>query len=315
MRTEIKFAEKAYNDLGLDSYNHNMLADNFYNDKFVGYLASEFLNVESGIYRFITDEKGEKPFAIRTLDSQDTDMIKGSISVIPLKTNYKGITIIKTSVDNYKITIVEFVMKGEVVVDINRVQTIEYSILDPMGFTVEGFEDAVNDTIEQAITTGIIKVNVNGNNYIYTVDKYAYNPMRRIATKLFVNTNGSLCSSSKESGIMEISNNTPDKWKAPGKVHSNGIYRVYYYTRHDSSYKFVRGVRLEYVKESDLTNDIEIYSSMYDNLSLFKLNNNEEVVGAIMGKKYILLYKMNGKIHSLALSYNEQKHIKSIKEL
>lgn len=314
MRTEIKFADKSYRNNECVHYNHNMLADNFYNDKFVGYLASEFLDVENGIYRFITDEKGNKPFAIRTLDSQDNDMIEGSVSVIPLKDKYKGITIIKKSNDDYNITIVEFETNG-VVIDIKKVQEFTYNILNPMGFTIEGFTEDINDVIEHAITTGIAKINVKDKNYLYTVDKYAYNPMRRIMTKLFVNVNGSLCSTGKDIGIMEISNNTPDKWKAKGKVHSNGIYRVYYYTRHDSSYKFVRGVRLDYVKVSDLTNDIDIYSSMYEKLSVFKLNNNEEVVGAVMGKKYILLYKMNGRIQSLTLDYADHKHIKSIREI
>ncbi len=312
MTQDIKFSEADYLEESMQYYTTAMMERNFHHGSFKGFIAAEYLNIKDGIYRFIMDEKGKKPFAIRTLDSPDVTMTNNVISVIPIKGGYIGVTIIKQD-DVYTIGVNTF--NGEAtkisvrVVDI-KTTTEEMLPLLELDF-LEDIIDGNYMTAFRAIVDGINKLgNEPTPNHLYTIDKYAYNPMRRISTRLFVNMNGSLCTAESTEGIFEISNNTPDKWNGD-EVYDTGIYRVYYYPRHSSHYKFVRGVRLKYLTREDLDKNLNIFESMYDNLRVFTLKNGDEVLGAVMGNKYIILYEMNGTPHSLTLTPNEYRLIVS----
>lgn len=310
---KFNFYTLGYRDKSIEFIDdHIHLEDNLFKGETVGFIGAEFLDIKRGVYRFITDEKGLKPFTIRTLDSPDKSISENVISVVPIKNNYIGVTIIKSD-DKYVITTVEFTVYDKNTIGSTKLSRDEYTSKTlPLFYLEMDKNDVVKSNLTNSIISGVKKLELEETlNLLYTVDKYSYNPMRRITTRLFININGSLCTMKTDDGIMEISNNTPDKWKEKDVPYESGIYRVYYYTKHNTNYKFVRGVRLPYLTRKDVEGRLNIFSSMYENLVIFTTIHGEEILGAVMGNKYIILYEMNGSPHSIKLEPNEHKIIKS----
>ncbi len=302
---KFNFYTQAYSDKEIVNYTNLMFEENIHNDKFIGYIGAEFIDLDNGIYRYITDEEGKRPFAIRTLNAPDNSLSKNVISVIPIKDNYNLVSIIKDD--------------KEVIVNVRKVHVNNDNITIGENTQYVNHNGLMSEfdnvTLFKSVFTGIKKLEINEPNTIYTMDKYSYNPMLRVTTRLFININDSLCTMRTDSGILEISNNTPDKWETEGVPYKSGIYRVYYYTNHDNKYKYVRGVRLDLVTEDNFDKDDVIYQSMRDNLCVFTTIYGDKIIGSVIGTKYILLYKMNGSIHSLKLHQNEYKLIDSYNKI
>lgn len=308
-KNKFNFYTLGYSDPSVGAYASIHLDVNYFKGKAVGYIGAEYLNIKKGVYRFITDENGKRPFTIRTLDAPDPSMGDCVLSVIPIKDNYQGVSIVKRE-NEYQIEFNKFIVKSKS--DIEIVHEV-FSVVPKESIPFyEAPIEGMREELTNAVIEGIKKLDMEStDNLLYTIDKFSYNPMRRITTRLFININGALCTMKTADGIMEISNNTPDKWKEKGVPFDSGIYRVYYYTKHNTNYKFVRGVRLPYLTREDVQGRLNIFKSMYENLVIFKTIHGEEILGAVMGKKYIILYEMNGTPHSIKLEPNEYKIIKS----
>ena len=286
----------------------NLFDDNIYHGKFVGHIGYEY--IEPGKkYIFITDNKGEPPFAIRTADAPSNELPAGMLSKIPMKHNYY---IVKLEM-----------IDGEINVDIcswNEPIKGDSGSLSNVCVNVKAYDlQSIPDVILKQMDRAVTKLNTPMvTNWEYTIDKFAYNPLRAIESHLFMKEDKTLISTDNTGASIELTNKCPDKWRKNDKIYSGGLYRIYYYTKYQKNRKkYVRGVRLQHLTLDDVLDYKEtIFDSLSEgNIKLITLLSGFQFVAVTLGEKINALYKMNGKYRSITLNEEEKSFIMSVKNI
>lgn len=305
------FVDGIAKDLQKDVYaskTFELIANNIHNRTLIGQLAHEYLEPASR-YMYVTTETGERPFANKTNDRlNDNNFPSGVLSSIPLSTGYRIICISKLK-DDYQLEV-------HAVRDTTPIKlTLE---LVYKGSTLGAYEPFLLQSIGEAID----KININPVlNWEQQINKFAFNPMRTIETRLFINKDpmktSKLIGTGNDGFALELSNTAKeDILHQRGEVPIASICRIFYYKKYKrGESRFVSGVELDSLTVADIDEYLPTCDVDTSSIVNIHLVNGAEMLGIVLGSKIHVIYRHITGFKSVSLNEGERKFISQVEQL
>lgn len=222
-------------------------------------------NTEKGIM-FITDEKGNQPFAVLTNDSFRDDMnTNKTLSSVIAKVGYK-IFVASHSENKQPTKIYGFKILGIDPHKENGDLRVTCFHAESSLYTIDGHNNAYKHAIK-ALRQKDVKVQLQ--------DKYCFQTTRRVHLCLMVRDENNELVCRRNGKVMTLNNHSYAKRDLMGDVHTEGFFRVYYSKRFENSpLVYVEGVKVddasmkidpeEYLRsaETDLSESLHVITTL-----------------------------------------------------